>query len=291
MLSYLLDALTSRGFSGRIAGNVNITSGDVGIGSQSFGKCACLGVSSSGVEYACQDCGRTVGDYVWTQSGDGAGSYPVIEIQSPSKGIVGALVVLDSAIASSPTIQEQIAAGEIPESEPFALAKLRAFGQLRALHLGKLFQADEVLIADVLNFHNRAQRIMELTTKEDFLSVIAYSEPMGKTDSARIGNGMLTDMPDSPRPRVLAILPPSLSQLDLSGDEYVVDDWPSQILTWRTSMITVEIKDGDALGPISRAAGPSSASESASRKFCTQCGTQLLKQAQKFCQMCGAPAA
>lgn len=291
MLSYLLDALTSKGFSGRVAGDVDITSGDIGIGSRFFQKCACLGVNTSNLQYVCENCGRTVGDYVWTQSGDGAGSYPVIEIQSPSKGIVGALVVLDSAIASSPTIQEQIAAGEIPESEPFALAKLRAFGQLRALHLGKLFQADEVLIADALDFHNRAQSIMGLTTKEDFLSVIAYSEPMGKTDSARSGNDMLTDMPNSPRPRVLAILPSSLSQLDLIGDEYVVENWPSQILAWRTSMITVEIKEGDALGPISRAAGPSSASESASRKFCTQCGAQLLKQAQKFCQMCGAPAA
>jgi len=284
LLANFFGALASRGFSGRITGHVNVTSGDVGIGSQSFDKCACLGVANTGVEYDCEDCGRSVGKYVWTQSGDGAGSYPVIEIQSPSNEPIGALVVFDSALASNPTIQQQISSGELPTAEPFDFAELGAFGDLRALHLGILLEADEVLIADVLKFHDQAQRRLVLKTKDSSLTVIAYSEPMGKTDSAQNDFEMLTDNPNAPRPRVLAILPSSLSQLDLTKDEYSVDDWPRQILTWRTSRIATEIPEDDDLGRISRAAF------SSSRKFCTQCGAKFLKPDQNFCQMCGTPA-
>jgi hypothetical protein len=194
-------------------------------------------------------------------------------------------VVFDSALSSESTIQEQIASGEFPTSELFAWAKLKSFGELRALHLGTLLQANEVLISGVLGFHDQAQSTLKLPIKDNSFSVIAYSEPMGKTDSARSGNDMFTDMPDAPRPRVLAILPSSLSQLDLSGDEYVVDNWPSQILTWRTSMITTETPAG------SSASTESSSSDGSRPAFCTQCGVQFLKVGQKFCQMCGAPAA
>jgi hypothetical protein len=198
--------------------------------------------------------------------------------------------LLTRLFPSTSAIQEQIASGDFPADDYFEFSQLGAFGELRGLQLGKLLQADEVLIADALMFHNKLQSSLELEMKDSSITVIAYCEPLGQTDSAQNDIEMLTDKPDSPRPRVLAILSSALSPLDLSGDEYSVDNWSSQILTWRTSRIATEISECHDLGWISRATRSSNASASSSRKFCTQCGVQFLKPDQKFCQMCGTAA-
>ena len=276
MLKDLLDGLIEADYSARIAGNLNVTSGDVGVGSAVFAKCACLGVSASGIEYSCGDCGREPGNYLWLQSGDGAGSYPVIEILSNSQELVGALVVFDSPLASSPTIQSQIATGQLSTFDSFGLAKLKVFGDLRALRFGELVAPEEILVADVRQFHDKSDDFSRIALTD--AAVIAFCEPMSKSDLARKDNDMLSDAPEAPRPRVLAVLSSSLAQLATVGEEYVVEDWSSQVLTWKTSMITTEIST------------ELNASPSGSAAFCTQCGVQFLKPGQKFCQMCGAPA-
>jgi hypothetical protein len=275
VLRDLIDGLIADGYSGRIAGHINVTSGDVGVGSALFAKCACLGVSVRGSEYSCGDCGREVGNYLWLQSGDGAGSYPVIEIHSKSQELVGAFVTFDSPLASSPTIQNQIATGQISTLDSFGLDKLQGFGDLGSLRLGGLVASGEILLADVRDFHDKNNDFSRFALRD--ATVIAFCEPMSKSDLARKDNDMLSDSPDSPRPRVLAVLSSSLSQLTTVGEEYVIEDWASQVLTWKTSMITTEIITENNASPSGTAA------------FCTQCGVRLLKPGQKFCQMCGAP--
>ena len=276
MLRDLLDGLIADDYSARLAGNLRVTSGDVGVGSAVFAKCACLGVSLSGIEYSCGECGREVGNYLWVQSGDGAGSYPVVEIHSKSQELVGAFVIFDSPLASSPTIQNQIATGELSTLDSFGLDKLQGFGDLGSLRLGGLVASGEILLADVRGFHDKNNDFSRIAIWD--ATVIAFCEPMSKSDLARKDNDMLSDSPDSPRPRVLAVLSSSLAQLATVGEEYVVEDWASQVLTWKTSMITTEIIPEP------------NASPSGSAAFCTQCGVQLLRPGQKFCQMCGAPA-
>jgi hypothetical protein len=276
LLRNLLDGLIAEEYSARLAGNLKVTSGDVGVGSALFAKCACLGVSVRGSEYSCGDCGREIGNYLWLQSGDGAGSYPVIEIRSKSQELVGAFVVFDSPLASSPTIQNQIATGQLSAIDSFGLAKLKSFGDLRALRLGELIAPEEILVADVRQFHDKSDDFSRIALTD--AAVIAFCEPMSKSDLARKANDMLSDAPEAPRPRVLAVLSSSLAQLVTVGEEYVVEDWSSQVLTWRTSMINTEIVTETNAVPAGSAA------------FCTQCGVQFLKPDQKFCQMCGAPA-
>ena len=291
MLKDLLDGLIEADYSARIAGNLNVTSGDVGVGSAVFAKCACLGVSASGIDYFCGDCGREPRNYLWLQSGDGAGSYPVIEILSSSQELVGALMVFDSPLASSPTIQSQIATGQLSSFDSFGLAKLKAFGDLRALRLGELSDFQEILVADAQQFHDKNKNFSRFAIRDRPVTVIAFSEPMSKTDLARKDNDMLSDAPETPRPRVLAVLSSSLADPATFSEEYLIENWSSQVLTWRTSMITTEITSSNPVVSEPLETSSKEAFMSSDKPaFCTQCGVQFLRRDQKFCQTCGAPA-
>jgi len=288
LLSNLLHALIEQDYSARIAGNLNVTSGDVGVGTALFAKCACLGVSATRIDYSCGDCGRGVGNYLWVQSGDGAGSYPVIEILSNSQELVGAFVVFDSPLASSPTIQNQIATGQLSTFDFFGLAKLKAFGDLRALRLGELADFKDILVADAQQFHDKNNHFTSFAIKDAPVTAIAFCEPISKTDLVRKDNDLISDAPESPRPRLLAVLSSSLAKQATLTDAYVIEDWSSQILTWRTSMITTEITSSNQVESEPIETGSEEASKFSHKEtFCTQCGTQLLKPAQKFCQTCG----
>jgi hypothetical protein len=291
LFANFLDTLITHDYSARIVGDVLVKSGDIGIGSRSFPKCACLGVSSGGVEFSCQDCGRSPGNYIWSQAGDGAGSYPIIEIRSKSHQLVGALVVFDSILNSPMTLQAQITSGELPTLEDFGFARIKGFGELRSLKLGQLPDANQVLVSDVSKFDEQANGMLKVSLKEEAVSVFAFCEPMGKSDMARTDNSMVTDMPDSPRPRILAILASSLAELVSVSDEYLIEDWSRQVLTWRTSMITTDIPLSSSFPSTPRPTNPASESvTSGGAAFCTQCGAKFLKAGQKFCQSCGAGA-
>ena len=201
-------------------------------------------------------------------------------------------MVFDSPLASSPTIQNQIATGQLSTFDSFGLAKLKAFGDLRALRLGELENFKEILVADALQFHDKNKDFSRFAIRGTPVSVIAFCEPMSKTDLARQENDMLSDAPEAPRPRVLAVLSSSLAEPAIFSEEYVVENWPGQVLTWRTSMITAEIPSSNPV--VSETLETSSKEAFASsdkQAFCTQCGVQFLKPDQKFCQTCGAPAA
>jgi hypothetical protein len=291
VLKDFLETLIEHDYSGRVVGKLTVNSGDVGVGNRTFPTCACLGVAASGVEYSCPDCGRGPGSYVWAQSGDGAGSYPIIEILSSKNQLVGTLVIFDSPLASASTIQSQIAAGAIPSFETFGLAKLKSFGDLKSLRLGEFFDVEEILVADVRNFQDQARNFSTISIKDSAVTVVAFCEPMSKTDLARPANDMISDAPDSPRPRVLAVLSSSLGELAPVRDEYVIENWASQVLVWRTSMITTEITIENKPTSESSVSSSGEASEASQKQaFCTQCGEQLLRPGQKFCQMCGAQA-
>jgi hypothetical protein len=124
------------------------------------------------------------------------------------------------------------------------------------------------------------------------VSVIAFCEPMSKTDLARKYNDMLSDAPEAPRPRVLAVLSSSLAEPATFKDDYLIENWSSQVLIWRTSMITTEITSSNPVVSVPMETSSKEASiSSTNQAFCSQCGVQSLKPNQKFCQTCGAPAA
>lgn len=288
MFADFLDSLIEKECSGRIVDRLEVKSSDFGVGTRLFAKCDCLGVSASGIQYSCFSCGREPGNYIWSQSGDGAGHYPVIEILSGSNDLVAALVIFDSPLASSPTIQSEISSGNLPAMESFELTKLAGFGSLRALKLGNLDKAEEVLVGDVLKLNDQDKAFSTVSMKGP-LQVIAFCEPMDKTDLARPDNDMLTNMPDSPRPRILALISSSLEQLASIQEELIVENWPQQILAWRTSMVTTTVPMSSSFLFTPRpTAAPLESAASGGAAFCTQCGAKFLKTGQKFCQMCGA---
>lgn len=292
MFADFLELLIESRNYGRIVNRVSISSGDIGISTRLFAKCDCLGVSTSGVEYSCSNCGREPGKYLWAQSGDGAGHYPLIEIFSDSNEPLAALVIFDSPLASSSTIQLEISTGKLPTAGPFDLAKLARFGDLKALNLGRLESTEQVLVGDVLKLNDQDKLFASSNLKDGTLQLVAFCEPMGKTDLARPDNYMPTSMPDSPRPRIFAIISGSLRQTISTHDEITVDNWPEQIFAWRTSMVSTEIPVSSSFPfPPGSVASKGELQSPAGAAFCTQCGAQFLRIGQKFCQMCGVASA
>jgi hypothetical protein len=302
-----LKTLISNDYSGRIVQYVSISSGDIGIGAKVFSRCACLGVSATGVAYTCTECGRDGRNYLWAQAGDGAGNYPIIEIRSTSQELVGLIVVFDSLLASNPTIQDLIASGALPTLEDFGFARVKGFGELRPLKLGTLLEAKHILVSDVLKYHELSidgEAVMKLDGNT--AAVIAFCEPMEKSDSARVDNQMKTNNPQTPRPRALAIISSSLEDLATISNEHVVENWPDLVLTWRTSMITTEedLNDADSHSNESLDSPSVQGNESqandynsgatlqspTAKSFCGNCGNQYTEFEQNFCQSCGAPS-
>jgi hypothetical protein len=289
MFSELLRQLSSHGFSGRIAGELIVSSGDVGIGNKVFPRCSCLGVSATGVSYQCTDCDRDFGNYFWLQSGDGAGNFPIIEIRTRSSELVGVLVVFDSEHVSNPSLQEQINRENLPAYEDFDLQKLKRFGDLKTLDFGLIQNPVEVYVSDVRELNRENQSIYSLSgVNSATLAVYAFCEPMGRSDDKRKDNPMKVVDPLAPRPRILGLFsPPASDQLKIQG-QYPIEDWAKQILIWRTSLIdTVEPAEAmseSADEEVNSAPKP----EVSESSTCTECGAIFSGPPTKFCGMCGS---
>jgi hypothetical protein len=289
MFSELLRQLSSHGFSGRIAGGLAVSSGDVGVGNKLFPRCSCLGVSAKGVAYQCKDCGRDFGNYFWFQSGDGSGNFPVIEIRSRSSELVGVLVVFDSLLSSKPTLQEQILRENASPYEDFDLQKLKRFGDLKTLDFGQVKNTGNLYISDVRDHNLENPSIYSLAKVNSLnLGVYAFCEPMGRSDDKRKDNPMKVPEPLAPRPRILVVFsPPASDQLKLQG-QYLIDDWPKHILLWRTSLIdSVEFSEAPTKSEDEKAASTPGAQTSEAAP-CTDCGAILPGPPTKFCAMCGS---
>lgn len=308
MFSEFLKNLTKHGFSARIVGELVVETGDVGIGTKLFNKCSCMGISAIGVAYDCQSCGRAPGNYFWMQSGDGAGDYPIIELRSRSSELMGALVIFDSPFASSPTLQDQLAVGQLAAYEDFDLAKLRGFGELKTLDFGALENTGEVYISEVRKLHNQAPTRYSLSQlNTGVVGVYAFCEPMGRSDDKRVDNPLKVSDPFAPRPRILAVMTAAMAdQMKLSG-QYLVEDWASQVLIWRSSFVSIvprldsgsegiEAQKGVTLGnsekpTIGLKGGTSKIGSSAPGQFCIECGTRFPNETAKFCSDCGTSRA
>jgi hypothetical protein len=304
LFSEFLKNLTKHGFTARIVGELVVNTGDVGIGNKLFNKCSCMGVSATGVSYECQSCGRAPGNYFWMQSGDGAGEFPIIELRARSSELMGALVIFDSPYASSPTLQDQLAVGQLAAYEDFDLAKLRGFGELKTLDFGTLGNSGEIYISEVRKLHNQAPTRYSLSQlNAGVVGVYAFCEPMGRSDDKRKGNPIKVSDPFAPRPRILAVMTTAMAdQMKLSG-QYLVEDWSSQVLVWRSSFVSTvseadsdseeaeaeqEVTPADLAKPsIGLNGGTSKVGSSTPGQFCIECGTRFANETAKFCSDCG----
>jgi hypothetical protein len=288
MFSEFLESLALNNFSVRLAGKFRVHGGDIGVSTKLFKKCSCLGFSATGVEYTCQECGRFPGNYVWCQSGDGADEYPVFEIANSSEEVLGAIAVFDSQYASDSSIQSKIASGKLKETEPSELAALFTNWNLKALKLARLDDPSQLVFGDASSTY------ICLTTsiQDDHATVFALSEPLGNADLAISKDIMSTEFPESPRPRVLAVLSDRLLRTVEITDLLEVEDWQSLIFAWRTSLISSpETRAMDStFDSTDKKVSSTTKPEGKNMAKCKSCG-ETSPDAAKFCGSCGAALA
>jgi hypothetical protein len=130
---------------------------------------------------------------------------------------------------------------------------------------------------------------------------------MGRSDDKRKDNPIKVSDPFAPRPRILAVMTAAMAdQMKLSG-QYLVEDWSSQVLVWRTSYVSIvalsdsdpeeteaieEVTPADSGKPtIGLKGGTSKIGSSAPGQFCIECGTRFANDTAKFCSDCGTSRA